>query len=306
MYKLAVLSLITACSYDPVEAEPDSGTEVDARITVDAPLDTPVDSPTSCVGSAPFSTPIEVFPADVSQIEVASLTPDGLTLAMSRNADVYVSSRATLTSPWTAPTLVTELSSASVERRPTFDTSGLTAVFVRAVTAGDEDLMLASRTSISQPWSTPVPATSLNVAPADDGDPFLSDDGLELWFASARMGRYRIYRSSRPNFATAFSAPVEVTELTSTGDENAMPTLSRDRLHIYIDSNRTGSLGSLDIFVASRASLAGTFSPPVNVTAVNSSSNDRVVGTSPDECELYLVSLRSGTLRLYVAKRSPQ
>lgn len=60
----------------------------------------------------------------------------------------------------------------------------------------DGDLDLFSIQRRAEGWSAPQPFAELN-SPADEGWPFLSDDGQELWFSRSDDGGFSVYRALR-------------------------------------------------------------------------------------------------------------
>ena len=62
------------------------------------------------------------------------------------------------------------------------------------------DLWVSTRESTSQPWSEPQPVAGLN-SPFHDGRPWLSWNGLAIYFFSARPGnvsqRFDIWTATR-------------------------------------------------------------------------------------------------------------
>jgi Tol biopolymer transport system component len=53
------------------------------------------------------------------------------------------------------------------------------------------------------------------------------------------------------------------------------PRLSADDLTLYFASNRTGTKGNLDIWSVTRGAVGGAWGPPVNLTEVNTSANEK-------------------------------
>jgi hypothetical protein len=86
--------------------------------------------------------------------------------------------------------------------------------------------------------------------------------------------------------AKPFGAPSPISELNTKADE-AAPRLTRDERTIYFDR---GPVGTRDIYVARRASLADTFGDPVPVRGVNSSGDEADPAVSADGKTLFLVS----------------
>jgi hypothetical protein len=76
---------------------------------------------------------------------------------------------------------------------------------------------------------------------------------------------------------------------------------------MYLDSNRPGTLGGMDLYVATRASTAEPWSTPVHLGAINSTVLDARPALSFDGTELYFHSDRPGGYglrNLYVSTRT--
>lgn len=82
------------------------------------------------------------------------------------------------------------------------------------------------------------------------------------------------------------------------------PKLSADGLQIVYATDRPGGPGKLDIWTATRSSIASAFMAPVLVEGVNSGDEDVPFDLSPDGCSLYLGRGLTGKgFRLLVSRR---
>jgi WD40-like Beta Propeller Repeat len=86
---------------------------------------------------------------------------------------------------WSAPTPVVELNTQFQEQRATIRFDGLEIIFGSSRPPSTIfDLWMSTRDSVTDPWSTPV---QLNInSPAQDLTPYLSADGMTLYFSSGR------------------------------------------------------------------------------------------------------------------------
>ena len=91
-----------------------------------------------------------------------------------------------------------------------------------------------------------------------------------------------------------FSAPVPVPGINVMGVSDDDPTLTADMLEIFWDSARPGGLGGGDIWTSSRTSVGGPWSPPVNVSAVNTTDGETTPEVSSDGLTLCFSSNRPG------------
>jgi hypothetical protein len=116
----------------------------------------------------------------------------------------------------------------------------------------------------SSGFGSPIHVEGVN-STAVDTSPFISADGLTLYFSSTRDGDYDLYVASRASPTGPFDAPVAIAELNGAGAE-AGPTLSDDELEIFFDRG-------YELMTARRASRALPFEPPTSTG---------IAGVAPD------------------------
>lgn len=277
-----------------------SNTGSDANRDLDALIESDVEDAPVVLG--PFSTPIPVPITPVGDDD-PSLTGDQLELYFNRANDIFVTKRAAITDAWGPLTVVTELSQANItDTTPEVTYDGLTIFLAsnRAPLTGVLDLYVATRASRAAPFGTPTKVTELTTdqreaAPA-------SGNGLDLVFESNRNGNNDTFLAQRPNAGAAFGTPVPVAAV-NTASSDGNPMLSADGLELFINSDRSGNN---ELLVATRASLADAFGPPVPIAEVNDpAADDQDPWISEDGRTLYFTSDRDGTLRLWQSARSP-
>ncbi|HEX5613792.1 MAG TPA: hypothetical protein VFZ83_01430 [Acidimicrobiia bacterium] len=91
-------------------------------------------------------------------------------------------------------------------------------------------------------------------SPAQDGQPNLRRDGLEIFFFSNRPGSLGndIYSATRASTADAWSAPVNLGPAVNSDASETRPSLSWDGTTLYFGSNRAGGEGDNDHYVSVR------------------------------------------------------
>jgi hypothetical protein len=214
----------------------------------------------------------------------------------SANGDATMSACMTW-SAFNAPARIPEVGSAGTDDwGPFVSADGLTMYLFSNRTGssnGSLDIWTAMRATPSAAFSTPVLEPNVNSI-ATERSPVVSNDGLTLWFESARaggMGQHDVYMSTRASVTQPFGVPVAYTALSSAQDDFfALP--SSDALRMYMVSSR---LGSLDIFVATRATAADTFGTPTPIAELNSPQNERHIAMTADELEVFIDSDRTGS-----------
>jgi WD40 repeat protein len=99
--------------------------------------------------------------------------------------------------------------------------------------------------------------------------------------------------TSRASSFSAWSEPVSLGPLINTASNDQQAMLSKDGLTLYFASNRPGSLGALDIWVAQRADREAPWSQPVNLgPPVNTSFSEFAPALSRDEHWLFIATSR--------------
>ena len=206
---------------------------------------------------------------------------------------------------FSAPVNVTELNSTDTELAPWLQSDNLRIIFSssRAGSMGGTDTWHAVRPDPLSPFATPSLTSNVN-SNSEDLKPILSDDGLTLYFASNRSGAagFDIFMATRPGPTGAFGAPTPVAEL-NTADHDFPSYITPDELTIYIASDRTGTMGSYDVYVATRTGTGLPFDPPTNVTELNSTDADLSAMLDASGLTLYMTSFRTGDYDVYFATR---
>jgi hypothetical protein len=181
---------------------------------------------------------------------------------------------------------------------PSISADGLTLYFAAA--SGDtEHIYVASRSgSETARFSPAVELTSTSSASLD-GTPFISFDGLGLYFFSDRAGgtgSRDLWSARRDELLAPFGAAAALTAL-NTPALDMSPSLSRDELTIHFASSRPNGRGTVentDIWRSTRASTAESFGAPENVGELNSGANEGRIVFSSDGLLAVFSSDRAG------------
>jgi Tol biopolymer transport system component len=146
------------------------------------------------------------------------------------------------------------------------------------------------------PFGVPQPM-AIN-AVENDGYPWPSSDGLELYFASYRpggLGGSDLWVATRSSPTSSFAAPVDLATVSSTTNDRE-PSLSADGLTLYFTSeDRAGGPGSVDIWRATRPDVASAFGSPAPVLELDTTSADRTPAISTSGLTICFGSDRPGT-----------
>ena len=217
-------------------------------------------------------------------------SPDGLSLYIASNRpggkgglDVWMASRASTSAPWGAPQNLGEpVNSAADDFCPTpVGTNGLFFVSREALpgACGQGDIYFTHR-SASGTWAEPE---RLLCSPA--GPNSVLDEQVPSWvsLSGRSSGERRPWYFSRSSAApivageifvserqsgARFGPATPVAELNDVTANDIQPNVRADGLEVVITSNRSGTLGGQDLWVATRGSLSAPWSAPVNLGSV--------------------------------------
>jgi hypothetical protein len=235
-------------------------------------------------------------------------SPDGLSLYMASNRpggkgglDIWVATRATTSAPWGAPVNLGEpVNSTADDFCPTpVGKRGLFFVSREALpgACGQGDIYFTHRTTAG-PWAEPE---RLLCAPAGPNSP-LDEQGPSWIDASGKLRGPKhlyfsrssatptvpgeIFMSTRQDGAR-FGPATPVTALNDASANDIQPNVRADGLEVVLSSNRTGTLGGQDLWVATRQRIEDPWSAPVNLGAdVNTNAAETRPSLSRDGGQL--------------------
>ncbi|MBN1973916.1 MAG: PD40 domain-containing protein [Sedimentisphaerales bacterium] len=201
---------------------------------------------------------------DADYDDVYSISSDGLSLYLYSDrsggyggSDLYVTTRATTSSPWGTPVnLGATVNSASNDYQPNISHDGLSMYFSsnRSGGYGGLDLWVTTRATTSSPWSTPVNLGAIINSSSGEYAPSISSHGLSLFFASTRPGGFGvdddIWMTTRNSESNPWSPPVNLGPKINTPGRDGSPNISADGHTLYFISAGHGGYGYNDIFKA--------------------------------------------------------
>jgi hypothetical protein len=257
---------------------------------------------------------IDTIAANSSEINTPALegcpiqSPDGLSLYLASNRpggkgglDIWMATRASTSAPWGAPQNLGEpVNSAADDFCPTpVGKGGLFFVSREALpgACGQGDIYFTHKTG--GVWAEPQ---RLLCAPAgpnseldEQGPSWVDVSGGKLrgkkllYFSRSSVTPNvagEIYVSERQNGAR-FGPATPVGELNDATANDIQPNVRADGLEVVFSSNRPGTLGAQDIWIATRATLTDPWSAPVNIgSAVNTSAAETRPSLSKDGNQL--------------------
>ena len=304
---VAALASLASCGkvrLEPIADVPDATVSGDAAAVPDtgvAPADagsprdagSPADAGGPCVFTT-FDPPTRVFGIDVDDDWLGSVSGDGKSLVIDRFQDtlndLFIAGRSSVNEPFGEAVPLDELNTAAREASGTLAGDGLEIFFAsdRAPYTAPH-LWRATRATADGLFGPSVEVAELN-AGGNVEEHVVTRDGLGIYFSSGRagsaFGARNIWFADRPSRDAPFSEPRPLDELNSGATDRA-PGISADGLEIFFTSNRANGSGQLDIWRATRASVAEPFGPPENVVELNTPNDDIYPRLSADGSTLY-------------------
>jgi hypothetical protein len=128
------------------------------------------------------------------------------------------------------------------------------------------------------------------------GDPFLTDDELELFASDSN-----IVAARRASTTEAWGPLVLIEELASDATETD-PSVSLDGLTMIFTSYRDGGEG--DLYYSERAARGGTWSAPIRIAELSSPYPDCCAVQNAARTVVLFASERSGNMDIYRAERA--
>ncbi len=187
---------------------------------------------------------------------------------------------------------------------PSLTADGLSLYFAVTVPGVSEQVAYSVRPDPDSPYGYGI-ALPPAVNASTEGTPFITPDGLSLYFFSLRgggLGERDLYVATRANTADEFLSVTALTELNSAQTDH-LPWVSADNLTMYFVSYRSGVA---DVYRAVRTAVGHAFGAPTAVTELNSASDDVGITLTHDGRVALIASRRPGGLGgadFYVARR---
>jgi Tol biopolymer transport system component len=242
--------------------------------------------------------------ATVQDIIILCFSYDGLEMYIESYGDLCVKRRDSTDGPWGASENLGPLvNSPNSDSSASISNDGLTLYFNsdRPGGHGSWDVYMTTRPTKKDPWGKAV-----NVGPPInssyvDGEPWITQDGRELYFISYRPGGYGkadIWVTRRETENGPWQDAVNLGPLVNSPYEEQFFSLSSDGLLLlfceyYSPAGpfRPGGYGQGDIWMTKRSSVTDPWQEVVNLgPAVNGPAVDILPRVSPDGQTLYFVT----------------
>jgi len=268
-----------------------------------------------------FGTPVNLGPHVNAKYDDGQpcVSADGLELYSASfrekvgqgSTDLWVTTRPTRGDEWgLAQNLGPVINTSTEDGGPALALDGLKLYFHsgRSGGLGKTDLWMAKRATRNDPWGPPA-----NLGPpvnsADrEALPFLSADGLELYFnvssGTGANARCRTYVSQRAALSSPWGQRVGLEPEIDSKYYQDRPSVSSDGLVLLFSDTfsettdegfRPGGCGGGDLWLSRRATKESAWGAPINPgPPLNSAFNDLHGTIAPDGCAVYFSSSRCG------------
>jgi hypothetical protein len=241
------------------------------------------------------------------------LTEDGLEMFIGSERpggqggwDLWVLKRSSVNEDWGPPeNMGSVVNGPSNDAMPTVFSDGLTLCFNsnRADGHGSLDIYITTRPSKVEPWGSPINLGPQVNSSVNDADPWISANGLELYFISKRPGGFGandIWVTKRATQNEPWSNPENLGSGVNSSYHDMSPCLSPDGLLLlfsgyHTGQGRPGGFGGSDIWMTRRTTTSDSWQEPINLgPKVNSAAHEIIPRISPDGSMLYFTTFVDG------------
>lgn len=243
------------------------------------------------------------------------ISSDGLEMYFDSNRsggygsfDIWVAKRETIEDDWGTPiNLGPKINGPTADVCASISFDGLELYFScpnRVSGYGAADIWVSTRQTKEDDWETPVNLGSMINSPSYEAAPWISADGLELYFDSNRSGGFGnldIWVSRRATKNDPWGEPTNLGSVVNRSDGAGYSSLSSDGLLLLFSDDlvygpfRPDGFGNADMWMSRRSTISDPWSEPVNLgLQVNGSYGESQSRISPDGQTLYFSSTRPG------------
>lgn len=209
---------------------------------------------------------------------------------------------------WTEPAPLTEVNSEFAEEwSPFLSFDGLTLYFarVRSDTFYYGRIYEATRNQPFGPFTSIGEISgTLNSSPGHNLFPWVSPDGLRMYYHNELGSRFMLKVSERASVNDGWPQGTNIAELNELGHRLQAPRLTGDELTIFFNAYEVpGGQGGYDIWMATRPDRNSPFEQVRNLQEINTASIEGNPSISPDGLTLLFQSNRNGPSQLFQATR---
>ncbi|HEX7337835.1 MAG TPA: hypothetical protein VF252_11570 [Gemmatimonadales bacterium] len=254
--------------------------------------------------------------------QAPTLSPDGLSLYFGSNrprpggstdSDLWVSHRSCGDCDWEPPVnLGPVVNSSASDNGPSVSLDGHLLFFTSARTGvGLNDIYVSHRANPKDDfgWGPPVLlGPGVNTTAFEAGAEYVqsAEDGRDNFYFNRgpSQGAQDIYVAPITRDGETLGPGVLVVELSDATANDAAASVRTDAREVFFGSTRLYGAGGLDVWFSTRRSVHDAWSPPENLTPLNSTANDQQPSLSSDGRTLLFASDRSGSLDIWMTTRT--
>ena len=210
------------------------------------------------IPSGPFTlvTEISELNRPANHVLAPWVSPDNLRMYYHTEEStgwyIRMSERASVDSPWPQGVVLSELNAlGKYIQVPRLTPDELTIFFHGSDIpdrVGQHDIWMATRPEKNVPFGDVTNLAGVNSA-FHDVQPFVSPDGLELYFSSDRNGSFQLFQATRDSLDSLFGNVEHLSFFDVPGGHSNYPCLSNDGMAFYF-TGQTGGRSTRDIYVS--------------------------------------------------------
>ncbi len=206
----------------------------------------------------PFTSVREVLKSSNRHVFAPWVSPDNLRMYYhtdieSQNLQLLkVSERASVNDPWPQGTNISELNQLGKIHMPRLTSDELTIFFGSYNLPGGlggYDIWMATRPDMNSPFGAVRNLAEINTV-SNEGEPFVSPDGLTLYFESNRNGFGQLFRATRQSLIQPFGNVEHLSLFDTPGGLSAHPCISSDGSALYFIRLLDNDISKGDIYVS--------------------------------------------------------
>ncbi len=181
--------------------------------------------------------------------------------------DIWITKRIAIDGNWGAP-MNPGTSDNTLDRKifSSLSPNGLELYFsdwrsYRVTGVMTQDLWVRTRARISDPWGDSVKLGPPVNSASGEALPYVSSDGLSLYFTSNRpggLGGTDIWVTTRPSILAPWTEPINLGPPVNSSYHDGSPRLSEDGSTLYFYSSRPGGYGDTDLWQVAVESMVGS------------------------------------------------